>query len=128
MRNATGGGHHQETQWTPEQLIDVTDAARREGFSVRVALTRELYDDYVRTPEALLRDEQQAECKRISRLLRMLKAALATRWNGWALAFTWVARTQTDVWGMVPVAALCVRDGSGGVCLILGCTEETHRA
>ncbi len=128
MQNRTDDGDHCITQYQHNQLIDVTDAARREGFFVRVALTRKLYDDYVRTPEALLRDEQQAECKRISRLLRMLKAALATRWNGWMLAFTWVARTHADAWRTVPTIALCTQDGSGRVCLILGCTEETRGA
>lgn len=126
MRTGAEDDHHGRRLWMPEQLIDITDAARREGFFVRVAVTRELYDGYVRTPASLRCDEGQTEGKRLSELLRMLKAALATRWNGWALAFTWVACTHARAWRTVPTIVQCTQDESGRVCLVLGCDRGGH--
>lgn len=104
----------------PEHLIDVSDAARREGFAVRVAVTRELYGGCVRVREPEGRKGAQAGGGQLVRLLRMLKAALATRWNGRAMTFTWVARTRAHTWRLVPTRVRCARDAGGEICLILG--------
>jgi hypothetical protein len=103
-------------------LIDVTTTAKEAGFCFPVAVTADLWSQYVRVPHGL---EGQDEAGRLWDVLQMLRYAIRQRHDhADTILFTVSVRNDQRQPQSVKLKAVCGPDDAGAPCFTLMLPEE----
>lgn len=86
-------------------LVDVTDTAKEAGFVYPVALTRAVWERYVKVPDAV--SFSQDEAGRLWDILWMLRAQIARGNGGRELRFELVVQNEPGKAKPVTLKAVC---------------------
>ena len=102
-------------------LVDVTSTATEAGIRCPTALTRAVWDGYVRVPEGV---ETQDEQGRLWDICWLLNVAIRRAPEGEAVIFTVFVRNDNTAAKPVKLKALCHPDDDGSPCVTVLTPDE----
>jgi hypothetical protein len=102
-------------------LVDVTTTAKEAGIRHPTALTRAVWDQYVRVPAGV---EAQDEQGRLWDICWLLRIAISRAPDGDALIFTVFVRNDNQAAKPVKLKAICHPDDDGSPCVTVLLPEE----
>lgn len=97
-------------------LVDVSETAREVGFRYPVALTRAVWERYVRVPEGV---ECQDEAGRLYDVLWMLRWRIQTSDGKFMLFFKLYVRNDNRRSQLIELKAVCGPDDEGLPCITI---------
>lgn len=97
-------------------LVDVTSTAREAGFRIPVALTRAVWEEYVRVPEGV---EAQDEAGRLWDILFMLHHAIRVEKDAPLIFFRLYVRNDNEGPKLITLKAICGGDDDGSPCITI---------